>query len=124
MYQRELLALPLKCKVACIQFPNKEPTAYRFVIFKEWLLFEMLLCLFVCFAPHLLFGCPRFLKPDINRVKDCGFVLFCFLFFIYLFIHSFLDLAASFLAYWIVASVLFEVLNGKNDTTVLKLYSL
>lgn len=115
MYQRELLALPLKCKVACIQFPNKEPTAYRFVIFKEWLLVEMLLCLFVCFAPHLLFGCPRFLKPDINSKR----LWFCFVF-----IYSFIDLAASFLAYWIVASVLFEVLNGKNDTTVLKLYSL
>lgn len=46
-------------------------------------------------------------------------VLFCFVF-----IYSFIDLAASFLAYWIVASVLFEVLNGKNDTTFIKLYSL
>lgn len=32
--------------------------------------------------------------------------------------------AASFLAYWIVASVLFEAVNGINDTAIVKLYSL
>lgn len=45
VHQRELLALPLKCKVARIQVPNKEPTAQRSAIFKEWLLVK---CFFVC----------------------------------------------------------------------------